>query len=146
MIISVTTKISSYLKRIVSSRPERVLLPTGGRKLEYEEVKSTCNVCQLYRKALAIFTRQLQLEMLTGQLASPSGALFTHLAVSDYRFQSLCFDPRIFHLINQSKYKYFPRFFLANHHLIAINILILDKFVHFIIHFINAYLFIYLQD
>nr|CAB3267459.1 ubiquitin-protein ligase E3B [Phallusia mammillata] len=59
-------KFGSFLKRIASSRPEKVLLPTGGRKMDYVEVKNTCSACLLYRRSLSIFNKQLQLEMLTG--------------------------------------------------------------------------------
>ncbi|CAK8692376.1 unnamed protein product [Clavelina lepadiformis] len=59
-------KFNAYLKRIASSRPQMSMLPTGGRKLEYAEVKNTCCGCLLYRRALTIVTKQLALEMLTG--------------------------------------------------------------------------------
>uniref|UniRef100_F7A8M5 HECT-type E3 ubiquitin transferase n=1 Tax=Ciona intestinalis TaxID=7719 RepID=F7A8M5_CIOIN len=64
--VTVTDKLSSYLKSIASSRPKHTLLPTGGRKLEYAEVKNTCCTCLLYKKSLLVFTKQLHLEMLTG--------------------------------------------------------------------------------
>uniref|UniRef100_H2Z542 HECT-type E3 ubiquitin transferase n=1 Tax=Ciona savignyi TaxID=51511 RepID=H2Z542_CIOSA len=59
-------RLSSYLKKMASSRPRQSLLPTGGRKLEYVEVKTTCLTCLLYKRSLSVFTKQLHLEMLTG--------------------------------------------------------------------------------
>jgi len=66
LFLSVSNKLSSFLKKMATSRPQKVVLPVGGRKLEYAEVKNTCSSCLLYRRALTIFTKQLQLEMLTG--------------------------------------------------------------------------------
>ena len=61
-----SNKLGSYLKKLASSRQSKVILPTGGRKLDYAEVKNTCNGCLLYKRVLSIVTKLLQLEMLTG--------------------------------------------------------------------------------
>ncbi|XP_039256080.2 ubiquitin-protein ligase E3B-like [Styela clava] len=59
-------RVSSYLKKFSMSKSRVAYKPTGGRKLEYAEVKNTMSTCLMLRKLLSVITKQLQLEMLTG--------------------------------------------------------------------------------
>lgn len=64
--VKLSDRVSSYLKKFTASKPRAAIKQTGGRKLEYKEVKNTTSTCLMFRKLLSIVTKQLQLEMLTG--------------------------------------------------------------------------------
>lgn len=66
LFVLVTDRVASYLKKLSLSKSRVAFKPTGGRKLEYKEVKNTTMTCLMFKKCLSVVTKQLQLEMLTG--------------------------------------------------------------------------------